>query len=170
MLIRDLTMDRILQTWNFAKNVSYSISTLRYSYLHKQQVLLKDKLSQKHQQYTIGIVAAKVICRPSPQRSPCNNCCCCCSVTKSCPTFCYSMDCSMPGSSVLHRLPEFAQTHVRWVSDTIYPSHPLPPTSPALNLSHHQSFFQWVGCLPQVAQVLELQRQSFQWIFRVDFL
>ena len=100
MLIRDLTMDRILQTWNFAKNVSYSISTLRYSYLHKQQVLLKDKLSQKHLQYTIGIVAAKVICRPSPQRSPCNNCCCCCSVTKSCPTLCEPMDHSLPGSSV----------------------------------------------------------------------
>ena len=30
--------------------------------------------------------------------------CFCCSVTKSCPTFCKSMDCSMPGSSVLHCL------------------------------------------------------------------
>ena len=28
-------------------------------------------------------------------------------------------------SSVLHYLPEFAQTHVRWVSDAIQPSHPL---------------------------------------------
>ena len=87
-------MDRILQTWNFAKNVSYSISTLRYSYLHKQQVLLKDKLSQKHLKYTIGIVAAKVICRPSPQRSPCNNWWCC-SVTKSCPMLCKPMDPSL---------------------------------------------------------------------------
>ena len=48
-------MDRILQTWNFVKNVSYSISTLRYSYLHKLQVLLKDKLSQKHLKYTIEL-------------------------------------------------------------------------------------------------------------------
>jgi len=31
----------------------------------------------------------------------------------------------MPGFPVLHYLPEFAQTHVRWVSDTIQPSHPL---------------------------------------------
>ena len=27
------------------------------------------------------------------------------------------MDCSTPGSSVLHHRPEFAQTHVHWVSD-----------------------------------------------------
>ena len=26
--------------------------------------------------------------------------CCVCSVTKSCPTLCYPMDCSLPGSSV----------------------------------------------------------------------
>ena len=30
------------------------------------------------------------------------------------------MYCSMPGFSVLHQLPEFAQTHVHWVSDAIH--------------------------------------------------
>ena len=35
--------------------------------------------------------------------------CCCCSVTKSCPTLCDPMNCSTPGISVLHYLPEFAQ-------------------------------------------------------------
>ena len=30
---------------------------------------------------------------------------------------CSSMDCSMPGSSVLHYLPKFAQIHVHWFSD-----------------------------------------------------
>ena len=30
---------------------------------------------------------------------------------KSCVTLCDLMDCSMPGSSVLQYLPEFAQTH-----------------------------------------------------------
>ena len=36
---------------------------------------------------------------------------------------------------VLHYLLEFAQTHVRWVSDAIQPSHPLlPPSPPALSL------------------------------------
>ena len=51
------------------------------------------------------------------------------------------------------------------------PSHPLSSPSPVLNLSHHQGLFQWVGSLHQVTKVLEfqLQRQSFQWIFRVDF-
>ena len=32
------------------------------------------------------------------------------------------MDCSMAGFPVLHRLPEFAQTHVHWVGDAIQPS------------------------------------------------
>ena len=43
---------------------------------------------------------------------------------------------------------------------------------PALNLSQHQDLFQWIDSLHQVAEVLELQLQyqSFQWIFRNDFL
>ena len=51
------------------------------------------------------------------------------------------MDCSKPGFPVLHHLPEFAQTHVHWVSDAIQISHPLSrPSSPAVNPSQHQSF------------------------------
>ena len=70
------------------------------------------------------------------------------------------MDCSMPGLSVLHHLPEFAQTHVYRVSDVIQPSHSLLFSSPlALNLSQHQSLFQRVGSLHQVATVLELPLQ-----------
>ena len=38
------------------------------------------------------------------------------------------MDCSMPGFSVLHYLPEFAEIYVHWVSDAIQPSHPLLPS------------------------------------------
>ena len=53
------------------------------------------------------------------------------------------MACSMPGSPVLHYLPEFVQIHVHWVSDAIQESHPLSPTSPlALNISQHQGLFQ----------------------------
>ena len=95
----------------------------------------------------------------------------CCSIAQSGPTLCDPTDCSMPGFPVLHYLPEFAQTHVHWVSDAIQPFHPLsPPSPPALNLSQHQGLFQWVGSSHQVAKVLELQlqHQSFQWIFRVD--
>ena len=36
-------------------------------------------------------------------------------VVQLCPTLCDPMDCSMPGFSVLHFLPEFAQTHVHGV-------------------------------------------------------
>ena len=80
----------------------------------------------------------------------------CCSVTQLCLTLCEPMDCSTPGFPVLHHLPEFAQTHVHWVNDAIQLFHPLLPPSPlALNLSQHQ---------------LQLQHQSFQWIFRVVFL
>ena len=61
----------------------------------------------------------------SPCKTFCTYCCCCCSVTKSCPTFCDPMYCSMPGFPVLHYLPEFTQVHVHWVSDAILPSHPL---------------------------------------------
>ena len=45
--------------------------------------------------------------------------CCCCSVLKSCPTLCNPMNCSTPGSLVLHYLSEFAQIYVHWVSDAI---------------------------------------------------
>ena len=98
---------------------------------------------------------------------------CCFSVTKMCPPLCEPMNCSMTDFPVLHYLLQFAQTHVHWVGDATRPSHPLsPPSPPALSLSQHQGLFQWVSCSRQVAKVLELQlqHQSFQWIFRVDFL
>ena len=60
--------------------------------------------------------------------------CFCCSDAKSCPTPCDPMDCSIPGFPV-HNLPEFAQTHVHWLSDAIQSSHALfPPSPPAFNL------------------------------------
>ena len=43
----------------------------------------------------------------------------CCSVAESCPVLCDPTDCSTPGSSILHHLPEFAQTHVYWGSDAM---------------------------------------------------
>ena len=84
-----------------------------------------------------------------------------------------AVDCSTPGFPVLHHPPEFAQTHVHWVGDAIQPSHPLSsPSPPAFNLSQHQGLFQWVDSSHQVTKGLELrlQHQSFQWIFKVDFL
>ena len=98
---------------------------------------------------------------------------CYCSVSKSCLTLCNPMDCSMPGSPVLHYLWEYARIHVHWVWFYLTISSFATPSSPfAFSLSQHQSLFQWVGSLHQVAKVLEfqLQHQSFQWIVRVDFL
>ena len=90
------------------------------------------------------------------------------SVAQSCPTFCNSMNRSMPGLPVHHQLPGFTQTHVHWVSDAFQPSHPLSsPSPPALNLSQQQGLFKWVSSSHQVAKVLEfpLQHQSFQLYF-----
>ena len=46
------------------------------------------------------------------------------------------------------------------------------PFSSCLNLSQHQGLFKWVSSSHEVAKVLEfqLQHQSFQWIFRTEFL
>ena len=95
------------------------------------------------------------------------------SVTHSCPTLCDPVYGSTPGLPVHHQLPEFNQPHVHWVGDPIQPSHPLSSHSPlSFSLSQHQGLFKWVSCSHQVAKTLEfqLQHQSFQWIFRTDFL
>ena len=95
------------------------------------------------------------------------------SVTQLCPALCNPMDCSTPRLPVHHQPLELTQTHVHWVNDAIEPSHPLSsPSPPNFNLSQHQGLFRWVSSSHQVAKVLEfqLQHQSFQWIFRTDFL
>ena len=80
------------------------------------------------------------------------------SITQSCPTLCDPMNHSTPGLPVHHQLPEFTQTHIHRVRDAIQPSHPLSSLSPtAPNPSQHQSLFQWVNSLHEVAKVLEFQ-------------
>ena len=122
--------------------------------------------------YLEMIPACNLTSSPYPEH-PKSPCCCCFSVAKWSPTLCDPMNCRTPGFSVHHYLPEFAQTHVHWVSDAIQPSHPLLPPSPLdLNFSQHQGLFQWVSSSHQVAKVLELQlqHQSFQWTPRTDLL
>ena len=97
-----------------------------------------------------------------------------CSFAKLCPTLCNSLDCSTPGSPVVWSLLGFM------CFKSVMLSHPLPPPYPfVVNLYQHDRFsgesalfffFFWVSSSYQVAKVLKLQRQSFQWIFRVDFL
>ena len=80
------------------------------------------------------------------------------SVTQLCLTLCDPMNCSTPGLSVHHQLPEYTQTHVHWVGDAIQTSHPLSsPSPPAPNPFQHQSLFQWVNSSHEVVKVLEFQ-------------
>ena len=65
----------------------------------------------------LGILSSPLITTPHPRS-------CCCSVTQLPLTLCDPVDCNTPGCPVFHHLPEFAQTHVHWVSDAIQPSHP----------------------------------------------
>ena len=95
------------------------------------------------------------------------------SVAQSCPTLRDPMNRSTPGLPVHHQLPEFTETHVHQVSNAIQPSHPLSSLSPpAPNPSQHQSLFQWLNSLHEVAKVLEfqLQHHSSQRNPRADLL
>ena len=59
------------------------------------------------------------------------------SVTQSCLPLCDPMDCMQHTRPPYHQLPEFIQTHIRWIGDAIQPSHPLlSPSPPAFNLSN----------------------------------
>ena len=100
-------------------------------------------------------------------------CCCCYSVAQLCSTLYDPVDCNTPGFPVHHQLPEFSQTYVHWLGDAIQPSYPLLALLTCLqSFPASGSFSQWVGSLNQMAKVLELQlqHQSFQWIFSVDFI
>ena len=57
-----------------------------------------------------------------------------------------------------------------WCHQTISSS--VTPSPFACNISQHQDLFRWVTSSYQVVKVLylQLQHQSFPWIFRVDFL
>ena len=76
------------------------------------------------------------------------------SVAQSCLILCNPMDCSMPDLPVHHQLPEFIQTHFRWVDDAIQPSHPLSSPPPAFNLSHQALFYQHTSLINMQIQNL----------------
>ena len=67
------------------------------------------------------------------------------SVGQSCPTLCDPMNCSTPGLPVHHHLPEFTQTHVHRVGDSIQSSHsllspsPPAPTPPSIRVFSNES-------------------------------
>ena len=90
-----------------------------------------------------------------------------------CLTLWDPMDYNMPDFPVLHHLPEFAHTHVHWVGDAIQLSHPLlSPSPPVFNLPQHGGSLpmSWLFASGGPSIGVSVQHQSFQWIFRVDFL
>ena len=91
---------------------------------------------------------------------------------------CDPMDCNMPGFPVIYT----SWSLLKLMSiESVLPSNHLISSESLMTSNHvisfysclqsfqHQGLFQWVDSSHQVAKVLELQHQSFQWIFRVDF-
>ena len=101
-------------------------------------------------------------------------CCQFSSIAQSRPTL-QHMDCSTTGFPILHRLLELAQTQVhlsQWCHPAILSS-VIPFTSWLQSLPASGSFpRRRVSSSHLAAKALELQLQlqSFQWIFRIDFL
>ena len=81
------------------------------------------------------------------------------SVAQSCPTLCDPMNRSTPGLPVHHQLPEFTQTRVHWVSDSIQPSHPL--SSSSLPASNYKYLFPVSGLTLFFLQYLSKSSFSF---------
>ena len=96
---------------------------------------------------------------------------CCCSVAKSCLRQQHGLQhARLPSFTIPRSLLKFMSIAL---VDAIHPSHPLPPPSPfAFSLSQHQGLSRRVGSSQQVVKILalQLQQQSFQCIFSVDFL
>ena len=98
---------------------------------------------------------------------------CCSSAAQMCLTLCNPVNCSTPGFPVHHQLVELLKLKT---IELVMPSYHfilcLSFFSPTFNLSQRQGLFQLDCSLHQVAKVLEfqLQHQSFQWIFRTEFL
>ena len=75
-----------------------------------------------------------------------------------------SLPCPSPSPRVYSELCPLS----RWCHLTISSS--VTPFSSCLQSFSASGSCQWVGSLHQVTKVLELQHQSFQWIFRTDIL
>ena len=70
-------------------------------------------------------------------------------VAQSCPTLCNPMNCSTPGLPVHHQLPEFTQTHIHRVSDSIHHLIHcrllllLPPIPPSIGRNEAETLVLW---------------------------
>ena len=97
---------------------------------------------------------------------------CCFSVVQSCPNLCYSMDYSTPGFPVLHCLPVCSNPWpLSWwchptSSSSVAPFSSCPQSFPTSGSSQ----MSWLFASGGQGLELQLQHESFQWIFRVGFL
>ena len=70
------------------------------------------------------------------------------------------MNHSMPIFPVLQYLPEFAQTHVHWVSDAFQPSNPVVPFSSHLQSFPASGFFQMTQLFASGGQSIEVSAST----------
>ena len=82
------------------------------------------------------------------------------------------VDCCMPGFPVFHYLMEFARTHAHWVSVVIEPSSSVAPFSLCPQSFPASVYFPTSWLFTSGGQTIGdlASPQSFQWIFRTDFL
>ena len=95
-------------------------------------------------------------------------------VAQSCQSLRDPMDCSTPGFPVLHSLPEFAQTHVLWVSDAIltissYPFLLLPSILPRIRVSSKESTLQIVKIHPLLRRSLSVLAEMAEAILPTEY-
>ena len=97
------------------------------------------------------------------------NCCCCRSVARSCLTlqpyglWHTRLPCPSLSPGVCSNSCPLSECCHPATSSSVTPFSSIFPSIRVFKVD-------WISSLRQVARVLELQRQSFQWIFRVDFL
>ena len=101
--------------------------------------------------------------------------CCCWTVAKLCLTLCDPTDCSMPGSSVLYCLQSLLRFMFIESTESVMLSNHLilcccllllPSVFPRIRVFSNESAF----CIRWPKDWSFSFSQSFQWIFRVDFL
>ena len=132
-----------------------------------QQLSSLKKIPWRQKYWDINTFSDSKYVLPDP---PCTYCCFL--VVKLCPTLCNPMDCCRPGFPALHCLQSLLKLmSIEWMMPSNHlilflSLFLLPLIFPSISL------FQWIISSYKVAKVLELQlqHQSFQWIFRVDFL
>ena len=117
----------------FSLLVSTSLWVIALLYIHPA-VTFPDILKTSFLGPALGAILAKQLVEGCKSQFS--------SVAQLCPTLCGPMDCSTPGLSVHHQLPESTQTHVHQVSDAIQPSHPLlllPSIFPSIRVFSSES-------------------------------